>query len=89
MKSLTPITLSLYPHSQDLDKEEEPDLKDKGAPKVVSCRLCHGQHFTLKCPYKESFTIPEGGDAAPAEGTFCCHGSGWGTLGRDNSLGSL
>jgi translation initiation factor 3 subunit G len=53
---------------QDLDKEEEPDLKDKvAAAKIVQCRICKGQHFTLKCPYKDSFSIPET-DAAPAEG---------------------
>ncbi|KAJ7114537.1 eukaryotic translation initiation factor 3 subunit G-domain-containing protein [Mycena crocata] len=40
-------------------------LAQAGAGKVV-CRLCKGEHFTAKCPHKETFAILEldGGNAA-------------------------
>jgi len=39
-------------------------LKSKGAGKVV-CRLCKGDHFTAKCPYKDSLAGLEGDGPAP------------------------
>lgn len=31
-------------------------LKDK--QKMVSCRICKGDHWTTKCPYKDSIAAP-------------------------------
>jgi len=36
-------------------------LQSKGAGKVV-CRLCKGDHFTAKCPYKDSLAGLDAGD---------------------------
>jgi translation initiation factor 3 subunit G len=37
-------------------------LQSKGAGKVM-CRLCKGDHFTAKCPYKDSLAGLDGGGA--------------------------
>ncbi|EIW77425.1 translation initiation factor eIF3g [Coniophora puteana RWD-64-598 SS2] len=41
-------------------------LQKAGAGKVV-CRLCKGDHFTAKCPYKDSLAGLESADAPPGE----------------------
>lgn len=41
---------------QDLnaqDQEEDPMNKLKGQ-KIVSCRICKGDHWTTRCPYKDT-----------------------------------
>ncbi|KAH9855680.1 translation initiation factor 3 RNA-binding subunit [Lenzites betulinus] len=40
-------------------------LAKAGAGKVV-CRLCKGDHFTAKCPYKDSLSGLDGTDTPPA-----------------------
>lgn len=52
-------------------KEEKTDtgnLKEKLKDKQVKCRICNGEHFTARCPYKGTIA-PVGeegsGDAAP------------------------
>ncbi|KAI0826993.1 translation initiation factor 3 RNA-binding subunit [Trametes gibbosa] len=40
-------------------------LAKAGAGKVV-CRLCKGEHFTAKCPYKDSLSGLDGADTPPA-----------------------
>ncbi|ELT93683.1 hypothetical protein CAPTEDRAFT_160910 [Capitella teleta] len=45
-----------FVHSKDSqlnDNDEDPLNKIKGQ-KMVSCRICKGDHWTTKCPYKDS-----------------------------------
>src|SRR6185312_14053819 len=48
-------------------KEESKDpnamaMKDKLKDKKVKCRICNGEHFTARCPYKDTMApIGEGG----------------------------
>lgn len=42
-----------YIHSKELaDQDDDPLSKLKG--KMVMCRICKGDHWTTKCPYKDS-----------------------------------
>lgn len=44
------------PLFQDLnsqDQDEDPMNKLKGQ-KIVSCRICKGDHWTTRCPYKDT-----------------------------------
>lgn len=41
-------------------------MKDKLKDKKVKCRICNGEHFTARCPYKD--TMAPIGEAAPAGG---------------------
>jgi len=52
--------------------EEENSVKKmlEGKARLVMCRICKGEHWTTKCPYKDKLGIPkqddeEGGDGAP------------------------
>ncbi|RFU36190.1 hypothetical protein B7463_g133, partial [Scytalidium lignicola] len=49
-------------------KEEKPEagsIKDKLKDKKVKCRICTGEHFTAKCPYKDTMApVGEDGDVA-------------------------
>ncbi|KAG1732236.1 eukaryotic translation initiation factor 3 subunit G-domain-containing protein [Suillus paluster] len=44
------------------------ELAKAGAGKVM-CRLCKGDHFTAKCPYKDSLAGLETADLPPADDT--------------------
>ncbi|KAE8211542.1 hypothetical protein CF319_g2580 [Tilletia indica] len=55
--------------------EPEPDAMDSVraqlANKRIVCRLCKGDHFTTKCPYKDTLEgIPGATDAANDDGSF-------------------
>ncbi|KAK3087192.1 hypothetical protein FSP39_002910 [Pinctada imbricata] len=65
-------------HNQDeqVEQEEDPLAKIK-SQKLVSCRICKGDHWTTKCPYKDTLgplqenlqdNKPATPDAAPAAG---------------------
>ncbi|KAL6299420.1 translation initiation factor 3 RNA-binding subunit [Sparassis latifolia] len=73
------VSLKISAGNKSSEPEPSPEqtlktnLARAGAGKVV-CRLCKGEHFTAKCPYKDSLpgldgaeTPPFGGDDAPAE----------------------
>jgi translation initiation factor 3 subunit G len=53
-------------------KEEKPEagsMKDKLKDKKVKCRICNGEHFTARCPFKDTMTpMGEEGSADPAAG---------------------
>jgi translation initiation factor 3 subunit G len=70
------------------DEEKDPNavaMKDKLKDKKVKCRICNGEHFTARCPYKDTMApigeagaagdvaagLPDEGaaSAAPATGT--------------------
>lgn len=42
-------------------------LKDKLKGSKVKCRICNGEHFTARCPYKDTMA-PVGGEADVAAG---------------------
>lgn len=53
---LTLVTQRKIPLFQDLnsqDQDEDPMNKLKGQ-KIVSCRICKGDHWTTRCPYKDT-----------------------------------
>ncbi|KXX79321.1 Eukaryotic translation initiation factor 3 subunit G [Madurella mycetomatis] len=54
------------------DESKDPNaqaMKDKLKDKKVKCRICNGEHFTARCPYKDTMApIGEGGAADVAAG---------------------
>lgn len=59
--------------SKDFNEtEEDPLARLKG--KIVTCRICKGDHWTTKCPYKDSLaplqeTLDPKKDEAPSDGS--------------------
>ncbi|KAL6862706.1 translation initiation factor eIF3 subunit g [Amphichorda felina] len=51
------------------ENTEQEQLKDKLKDKKVKCRICSGEHFTARCPYKDTMA-PVGAEGAgdPAGG---------------------
>ena len=43
--------------------DEKDELKDKLKDKKVKCRICSGEHFTARCPYKDTMA-PVGANGA-------------------------
>lgn len=70
-------------------KAEEKSLKEQLRDKKVKCRICQGEHFTARCPFKDTMapaddgTTPaadpmaEDGDGKPAEGGLGAGGSSY------------
>ncbi|EFY98318.1 eIF3g subunit of the eIF3 complex [Metarhizium robertsii] len=54
------------------DESQDPNaqsMKDKLKDKKVKCRICNGEHFTARCPYKDTMApIGENGAADVAAG---------------------
>lgn len=50
------IKLSVGGQKQEDKPEQSEDAKIKAelGGRKLSCRLCQGDHFTAKCPYKET-----------------------------------
>ncbi|KAI5366495.1 Putative RNA recognition motif domain, nucleotide-binding alpha-beta plait domain superfamily [Septoria linicola] len=49
------------------EKAPEEDKKTEALKKMqIKCRICSGDHFTTKCPFKDTMA-PTGEDAAPAD----------------------
>lgn len=50
------------------DESKDPNaqaMKDKLKDKKVKCRICNGEHFTARCPYKDTMApIGEASDVA-------------------------
>jgi len=38
-------------------------LKKALGPKMVSCRICKGDHWTTKCPFKDTMKMDDGDDS--------------------------
>lgn len=59
-------------------KEEKPDkgsMKEQLKDKKVKCRICNGEHFTARCPYKDTMA-PIGEDGAGGAGGVDGEGDG-------------
>jgi translation initiation factor 3 subunit G len=74
------------------DAKEEGDaqeqLKDKLKDKKVKCRICNGEHFTARCPYKDTMApVGEaaGGDAASGMGDDMSAQAAGGAAGKKGS----
>jgi translation initiation factor 3 subunit G len=56
-----------YKPSGQQDKNPEEDKKTEALKKMqIKCRICSGDHFTTKCPFKDTMA-PEGADAPAAD----------------------
>lgn len=50
------------------DEAKDPNaqaMKDKLKDKKVKCRICNGEHFTARCPYKDTMAPIGGAGGAP------------------------
>lgn len=54
-------------HNKDDELSPENKLKDRLKDKKVACRICKGDHFTARCPFKD--TLPPLDDVAGDSGT--------------------
>jgi translation initiation factor 3 subunit G len=51
------------------EKTEVGSMKDKLKDKKVKCRICNGEHFTARCPFKDTMApVGEEGSADVASG---------------------
>ncbi|KAI9746208.1 MAG: translation initiation factor eIF3 subunit g [Claussenomyces sp. TS43310] len=70
-------------------KEEKTDagsMKDKLKDKKVKCRICNGEHFTARCPFKDTMApVGEEGGAADVAGGMPDAPEGPGGLGSGKS----
>ncbi|KAG0224739.1 translation initiation factor eIF3 subunit g [Mortierella sp. GBA43] len=48
---------------QEVDEKHE-SLKQQLQNKKILCRICKGDHFTTKCPYKDSLGVEDAGAAS-------------------------
>ncbi|MCJ1415901.1 translation initiation factor eIF3 subunit g [Xylographa parallela] len=62
---------------------EEESMRDKLKDKKVRCRICDGEHFTARCPFKDTMA-PVGEDGAGAGGAG---GDGGSDAGKDAAGG--
>ncbi|ODV58023.1 translation initiation factor eIF3 core subunit g [Ascoidea rubescens DSM 1968] len=65
-----PVNLILSSSWREAEKEEEKKAQENPAGKKaqrIVCRLCKGDHFTTKCPFKETMGAPESIEGNNAE----------------------
>ena len=48
-------------------KAEEKSLKEQLKDKKVKCRICQGEHFTARCPYKDTMAPADEGSGGVAD----------------------
>lgn len=48
------VFLSFTTNKEDLDEDKDDPLKKLKGQSLVKCRVCKGDHWTTKCPYKDS-----------------------------------
>ncbi|RMD41449.1 hypothetical protein DV735_g3721, partial [Chaetothyriales sp. CBS 134920] len=69
-------------------KAEEKSLKEQLRDKKVKCRICQGEHFTARCPYKDTMAPADDGTTPAADpmadGTEEAGGAG----GKSGGLGT-
>ncbi|KAB5589484.1 Eukaryotic translation initiation factor 3 subunit G [Ceratobasidium theobromae] len=63
------LGLKLSAGPKNAEPEPDPDAAAKAAlgGKKILCRVCQGDHFTTKCPYKETLGLGGGDDMPPPE----------------------
>lgn len=67
-------------------KAEEKSLKEQLKDKKVKCRICQGEHFTARCPYKDTMA-PVGGDNEPAADPMAEDGDAGAAPAKSGGLG--
>ena len=50
-------------------KAEEESIRDKLRDKKVKCRICDGEHFTARCPFKDTMAPAGEGDPSASDAT--------------------
>jgi translation initiation factor 3 subunit G len=59
-----------FVHAKELQEPDDDPLNRIKGQKIVTCRICKGDHWTIKCPYKDSLAplqdALEGGDKKKA-----------------------
>lgn len=48
-------------------KAEEKSLKEQLRDKKVKCRICQGEHFTARCPFKDTMAPADDGTTPAAD----------------------
>jgi len=48
------VYLTFTTNKEDLEDEKDDPLKKLKGSSIVKCRVCKGDHWTTKCPYKDS-----------------------------------
>ncbi|EDO28857.1 predicted protein, partial [Nematostella vectensis] len=51
------VFLILTSNKENPDATEEDPLKKLSGQKIVQCRICKGDHWTTKCPYKDQLEV--------------------------------
>ncbi|XP_031565619.1 eukaryotic translation initiation factor 3 subunit G-like [Actinia tenebrosa] len=51
------VFLTLSSSKENPDAPEDDPLKKLSGQKIVSCRICKGDHWTTKCPYKDQLEV--------------------------------
>ncbi|SCV69600.1 BQ2448_2620 [Microbotryum intermedium] len=56
--------------TEDTEAEEKTSIQKALAGRKITCRLCQGDHYTTRCPYKDTLgeVLGEGGEEGSAEG---------------------
>lgn len=49
-----PVNVYNYNLFQEVQEQEDDPLLKLKSQKLVSCRICKGDHWTTKCPYKDT-----------------------------------
>merc|ERR1719262_628080 len=68
------MRIKLSVDKKEAEQEESAKIKMELGGKKVSCRLCQGDHFTARCPHKDTLgdiddaAPPEIGEGAPGDG---------------------
>jgi translation initiation factor 3 subunit G len=65
------VYLKLTMNAKDLDGPDEAEIKKSAslANSKIVCRICKGDHWTTKCPFKDTH-VPVNEIAAKAKGVF-------------------
>merc|ERR1711893_131998 len=58
----------IHNKQEQMQPEEEDPLKKLKGQKLVSCRICKGDHWTTRCPYKDTLMPVQAEENNPAEG---------------------
>ena len=86
------VFLSLTTNKETLDQDDDPLRKLNAQHKMVSCRYCKGDHWSSKCPYKDTLGATsinldevnqaENGSSVPTVSGTMAMGGGGGSSGK-------
>ncbi|XP_065198414.1 eukaryotic translation initiation factor 3 subunit G-like [Sycon ciliatum] len=66
------VFLTLTTNREQLETQDDDSSKSKGLKQAVTCRICKGEHWTTKCPYKETLgeaPVNKDAEAQPGDAT--------------------